>query len=139
MTRTVLNTKITEAENKIAEADNSKSIITQKFNELILENVSARLEQTNLVSKTYFDNKLISFNRKITSNKTKCLEVLKQLNNQTTKDFFLGRMYFISTDGSQLLLDTLELKMSNALIMLLLGSQREYIFPNLSHYLLLFY
>ena len=134
MTRTVLNTKITEVENKIA--DNSKSIITQKFNELILENVSARLEQTNLVSKTYFDNKLISFNRKITSNKTKCLEVLKQLNNQTTKDFFLG---IISTDGSQLLLDTLELKMSNALIMLLLGSQREYIFPNLSHYLLLFY
>ena len=136
MTRTVLNTKITEVENKIAEADNSKSIVTQKFNELILENVSARLEQTNLVSKTYFDNKLISFNRKITSNKTKCLEVLKQLNNQTTKDFFLG---IISTDGSQLLLDTLELKMSNALIMLLLGSQREYIFPNLSHYLLLFY
>ena len=105
VTRTALNTEIAEVENKIA--DNSKNIITQKFNELILENVSARLEETNLVSKTYFDNKLISFNRKITSNKTKCLEVLKQLNSLTKKDFFLGRMYFISTDGSQLALDTL--------------------------------
>ena len=61
------------------------------------------------MSKTYFDNKLISFNRKITS---------KKLNILTTKDynFFLSRIYFTSNDGSQNTfvyqptLNTLELK-----------------------------
>ena len=55
------------------------------------------------MTKTNFDNKLIRFNREITSNKTKCLEVLKTLNILTTKDynFFLGRIYFTSNDGSQ--------------------------------------
>ena len=55
------------------------------------------------MSKTDFDNKIISFNRKITSNKTKCLEFLKKLNSLTIKDynFFSGRMYFASNDGSQ--------------------------------------
>ena len=35
------------------------------------------------MSKTDFDNKLIRFNRKITSNKTKYLEVLKNQSNST--------------------------------------------------------
>ena len=64
------------------------------------------------------DKKLTSFNRKITSNKTKYLEVQKKLNSLITKDynFFLGRIYFTSNDGSQNTfvyqptLDTLELK-----------------------------
>ena len=68
--------------------------------------------------KTDFDNKLINFNRKITSNKTKYLEVLKKLNSLTTKDykFFLGTIYLASNDGSQNtffyqpIIDTLELK-----------------------------
>ena len=48
------------------------------------------------MSKTAFDNKLISFNRKLTSNKTKYLEVLKKRNSLTTKDynFFLGRIFY---------------------------------------------
>ena len=37
------------------------------------ENVKERLKQANLVSKTDFDNKLVSFNNKITSNKIKVL------------------------------------------------------------------
>ena len=67
--------------------------------------------------KTGFDNKLISFNRKITSNKTEHLEVIKKLISLTTKDNFpLNRMYFTSNDGPQntfvyqTTLDTLELK-----------------------------
>ena len=44
-------------------------------NALTVENFTGRLRQANLVSKTDFDNKLISFNWKITSNKTKYLEV----------------------------------------------------------------
>ena len=39
-------------------------------NQLTADNFAARLKEINLVSKTDFDNKLISFNRKITSNKT---------------------------------------------------------------------
>ena len=64
---------------------------------------ASRLKQVNLVSKTDFNNKLISFKRKITSNKTKYLEGQKKLNSLTTKDynFFLGRNYFTSNDGSQ--------------------------------------
>ena len=76
------------------------------------------MEQANLVSKIDFNNKLISFNTKISSSKTKYLQVLKELNSLTTKDynFFFGRMYFKSNDGHQntfayqATLDTLELK-----------------------------
>ena len=70
------------------------------------------------MSKTNFDNKLTSFNNRITSNKTKHLEVLKNLNSLITKDnnFFLGEIYLTSNNGSQNTfvyqpkLDTLELR-----------------------------
>ena len=69
------------------------------------------------MSKTNFNNKQISFNRKITSNEIMCLEVQKA-NSLITKEynFFFGRIYFTSNDGSQNTfiylptLDTLELK-----------------------------
>ena len=69
------------------------------------------------MTKTDFDNKLTIFNRQITSNKAKHLEVQKKLNSPITKDyiFFLVRIYFASNDGSQNTcvyqptLDTLEL------------------------------
>ena len=116
MTPTVLNTKISEVENKIP--DYAKYIANQELHKSTAENFAARLTQANSVSKTDFDNKLISFNRKVTSNKRKYLEVLIKLNNLTTKycNFLLGRMYFTSNDGSQITfvnqptLDTLELK-----------------------------
>ena len=63
VTRNVLNTKISEVENKIPDQ------ATQECNKVLAENFGARLKQTNLVTKTYFDNKLISFDGKITSNK----------------------------------------------------------------------
>ena len=49
------------------------------------------------MSKSDFDNNLTSFNKQITSNKTKHLEVL------ITKGykFFLDRIYFTSNDGAQ--------------------------------------
>ena len=84
MTTTVLNTKIIEVENKIS--DHATCITTQEFNKLTTKNIAARLKQANLVSRTDFDNKLISFHRKITSNKTKYLKVQKNLNSLITKD-----------------------------------------------------
>ena len=98
------------------------------------------------MTKTNFFKKLTSFNKNITSNKTKYLEVQKKLNSLITKDyiFFLGRMYFTSNDGSQNkfvyqpTLDTLELK-KKVLNMFLVGNKSEYIILNLSHYILLSY
>ena len=60
MTSTILNTKIGEVWNKIP--DHAKYITTQEFNKLTAENFAARLKRADLVNKTDFDNKLISFN-----------------------------------------------------------------------------
>ena len=141
VTTTVLNTKICEVENKIPNHD--KYITTLEFTKLPVESFAARLKQANLVTKTDIDSRLTSFNRLITSNKTKHLKVQKKLNSLITKDynFFFGRNYFKSNDGSQNTfayqptLDTLELK--KILIMLLVGNQMEYLILNLSHYILL--
>ena len=75
VTTSVFKTKINEVENRIP--DHAKDILTQESNKLTSEKLAARSVQDNLVSKTDFDNKLISFNRKMVSNKTKYLEVLK--------------------------------------------------------------
>ena len=58
MTTPVLNTKITEVENKIP--DTSSLVISQEFNKLTAEHLAAGLNQADLVSKTDFDNNLIS-------------------------------------------------------------------------------
>ena len=60
MTTTVLNTKISEIENKFP--DNSKYITTQEFNKLTAEYFAARSKQADLVNKIDSDNKLTSFN-----------------------------------------------------------------------------
>ena len=64
MTKTVLNTKISEVKNKIP--DHVTYITTLEFNKLTAENFAARMKQANSVSQTDFDNKLIALNRKIT-------------------------------------------------------------------------
>ena len=76
ITTTVLNTKINEVGNTIP--DNSKYITTQVFDKLTTEDFAARLKQADLVNKTDFDNKLTSSNTRITSSKTKHLEVQKK-------------------------------------------------------------
>ena len=112
----------------------AKYITTPEFNKLTGENFTARLKQADLVSKTDFDNKLTSFNKRITSNKTKHLEVQKKLNSLTEKgyNFLLGRIYFTSNDGYQNTFvhhptfDTLD----EVQIVFLAGNQREYIILN---------
>ena len=46
-------------------------IMMNNFNKLTTENFAAILTQANLVTKTDFDNKLMSLNRKISSKKKK--------------------------------------------------------------------
>ena len=94
VTTTVLSTKIIEVENKIP--NNSTYITTQEFNKLTAENFTARLKPADLVNKTDFDNKLTNFNKRITSNKTRHLEVQNKLNSLI---IFLGRIYFTSNYG----------------------------------------
>ena len=67
MTTAVLNTKLSEVKSEISNHD--KHIATSEFNKLTTENFPAKLEQGKLVTKTDFDNNLISFNKQITSNK----------------------------------------------------------------------
>ena len=100
VTTTVLNTKISEVENKIPNHD--KYFTTTELNKLTVEHFTARIKQANLVTKSDFDKNLTSVNRKITSNNTKYLQVQKKLNSIITTDYiFLGRMYFTSNNGSQ--------------------------------------
>ena len=73
------------------------------INILLLQNVfNARLAIANLVTKTDFDAKLSTFNRKITENKTKHLLVQNELNKLKTFDlnYFIGKDHF-EEDGTQ--------------------------------------
>ena len=71
------NTKITEIEKKRTDHNHDKYITTPEFNTLAADVFSARLAQTNLVTKTDFDAKLSTLNRKITANKTNENELKK--------------------------------------------------------------
>ena len=103
---------------RITYLHNSKYISSEEFSKLTAENVKAKLKEDDLVNKTDFDNKLTSFNWRISSNKTKHSEVQKELNDLITKDynFFLGKISSTSIDGSQNIfvyqpaVDALELK-----------------------------
>ena len=99
------------------------------------------------MTKTEFDNKLTSFNKRITSNKAKILEVEMKLDSLITNvyNFFLGRIYLTSNDGSQNMFvykptfNVLELKMDKGTKYLLVGNQKFYIILNFWHYMVSFY
>ena len=71
---------------KLTDHKHGKYITTEEFNKLTAENFSARLLQANLKTKTDFDAKLWSLNRKITSNKTKHLITENELKKLKTFD-----------------------------------------------------
>ena len=63
------NTKVIEIENKFNNHNHDKYIYTSEFNTLADNVFNARLAQANLITKTDFDAKLSSLNKKITQNK----------------------------------------------------------------------
>ena len=65
--KTDCNTKVTEIENKLNNHNHDKYITTPEFNTLADDGFNARLAQANLITKTEFDAKLSSLNRKITA------------------------------------------------------------------------
>ena len=62
--KTDYNTKITEIEKKLTAHNHDKYITTPEFNKLTADVFNAKLAQASLVTKTDFDAKLWSLNRK---------------------------------------------------------------------------
>ena len=96
------NTKVTEIENKLNNHNHDKYIDTPEFNKLAANVFNERISQADLITKTDFDSKLSSLNRKITQNKTKYLLVENELNKLKTFDssYFIGKSHF-EEDGTQ--------------------------------------
>ena len=81
---------------KLTDHKHEKYVTTPEFKKLKAENFSARLAQANLITKTDFDAKLSTLNRKITSNKTRHLLVENELKKLKSFDssYFCGKGHF---------------------------------------------
>ena len=89
--KTDYETKITEIEKKPTDPNHDKYITTPEFNTLAADVFNARLAQANLVTKTDFDVKRLSLNRKITAIKSKHLLVENKFKKlKTLIRFILG-------------------------------------------------
>ena len=72
------------------------NILLVQFNTLAADVFNTRLAQANLITKTDFDAKLSSINRKITSNKSKNLLVENEL-----KKLKYSIRFILEEDGTQ--------------------------------------
>ena len=68
--KTDYNANVTEIESNRNNHNHDKYIDTQEFNKLTADVVNARIAQANLITKTEFDSRLTSLNRKSTANKS---------------------------------------------------------------------
>ena len=93
--KTDYNTKITDTENKLNNHNHDKYVATSEFNTLAANVFNVRLAQANLITKTDFDAKLSSLNRKITANKTKLFL------NDNDLSYYRGKQYFDEGSGKQ--------------------------------------
>ena len=89
------NTKITDIGNVLNNHNHDKYVATSQFNTLAANVFNARLAQANLITKTDFDAKLSSLNRKITANKT------KYFLNDNDLSYYRGKQYFDEGSGKQ--------------------------------------
>ena len=93
--KTDYNTKIINIENILNNHNHDKYVATSEFNTLAANVFNARLAQANLITKTDFDAKLSSLNRKITANKT------KHLLNDNHLSYYRGKQYLDEGSGKQ--------------------------------------
>ena len=93
--KTDYNTKITDIENILNNHNHDKYVATSEFNTLAANVFNARLAQADLITKTDFDAKLSSLNRKITPNKT------KHFLNDNDLSYYRGKQYFDGGSGKQ--------------------------------------
>ena len=94
--------KLMKLEKKMTDHNHDKYNTTRKFNKLTAEHFTARSLKANLVTKTVFDNKLISLNKNFNWNKTKHILLGNELKKLKTLDsiYFRGKWY-IENDGTQ--------------------------------------
>ena len=69
----IITQKLLKLKKKLTDHNLSKYITSPEFNNLATDVFIARLAQANLITKTDFDAKMSSLNRKITPNETKHL------------------------------------------------------------------
>ena len=94
--------KLVSFKKRLTDHNHDKYLTTREFNTLATDVFNARLAQANLITKTDFDAKLSSLNRKITSNKSKHLLVENKLKELETFDwiYIIGKVSF-GEDGTQ--------------------------------------
>ena len=102
--KTDYNTKITDIENILNNHNHDEYVATSEFNTLAADAFNARLAQANLITKTDFDAKLSSLNKKITANET------KHFLNDNDLSYYRGKQNFDEGSGKQ-----------NYLVFLLMG------------------
>ena len=93
--KTDYSTNITDIENKLNNHNHDKYVATSEFNTLAADGFNARLAQANLITKTDFDAKLSSLNKKNTANKT------KHFLNNNDLSYYRGKQYFDEGSGKQ--------------------------------------
>ena len=86
--KTEYNTKITDIEDKLNNHNHNKYVAISEFNTLAADVFNARLAQANLITKTDFDAKLSSLNKKITANQT------QHFLNDNDLSYYRGKQYF---------------------------------------------
>ena len=94
--------KLVRLKKKLTDPDQDKYITTPEFNTLAANVFNARLAQANLITKTDFEAKVSSLNRKTGANKSKHLLVEKELKKLKTFDssYFIGKSHF-EENGTQ--------------------------------------
>ena len=102
MKKSDYDTKISDIDKKINDHDHDKYITAPEFTTLAARIFNTRLAQANLITKTDFDTRLQSLNKRITSNKTKHLLIENELKKLENFDavYFRGKSYF-DGDGTQ--------------------------------------
>ena len=93
--KTDYNINITDIENILNNHNHDKYVATLEFNALAANVFNTRLAQANLVTKTDFDAKLSSLNRKITASK------IKHFLNDNDLSYYCGKHYFDEGSGKQ--------------------------------------
>ena len=96
------DTKTSEFGKKLTDHNHGKFITTPEFNTLAADVFNARLAKANLITKTDFDAKLSSLNKKITANKSNHLVVENEMKKLKTFDstYIIGKSHF-EEDGAQ--------------------------------------
>ena len=82
----IMTQKLVNSKRKLLIIIITNILLLQSLTIQLLELFNARLAQANLITKTNFDAKISSFNRKIRSNKTKQLLLENELNKLKTFD-----------------------------------------------------